>query len=72
MTKTARKNNKRYEEDSEDLALKNVVGGMSDEFSRNIDLLRLRVKCPVPGCNFECNEFTDMNVHMRMCHPEMC
>ena len=72
MAKTATKTNEYHEEDSDDLALKGIVGGTPGEFSGNIDLLRLRVKCPVPGCNFECNKFTDMNVHVRMCHPELC
>ncbi|MBQ7666242.1 MAG: hypothetical protein IJS42_05960 [Synergistaceae bacterium] len=33
---------------------------------------RLRAKCPVPGCNFECSRMTEMNFHMRQCHPEHC
>ena len=52
---------------------KAVVGGiLGNEFSPNISLTRLKVRCPVPECGFECNEFVDMNVHMRMCHPERC
>lgn len=33
---------------------------------------RLRAKCPVPGCGFECGRMTELNAHMKQCHPEMC
>ena len=33
---------------------------------------RLRPKCPVPGCGFECGRMTELNLHMRQCHPEKC
>lgn len=52
--------------------LNDIAGGMGGEFSSNIDLPRLRVRCPVPGCGFDCGTFADMNIHMRTCHPERC
>ena len=33
------------------------------------DISRLRAKCSVPGCNFECSTMTELNIHMKQCHP---
>ena len=33
------------------------------------DVSRLRAKCPVPGCDFECSSMTELNIHMRQVHP---
>lgn len=33
---------------------------------------RLRAKCPVPGCSFESSMMTELNAHMKECHPERC
>ena len=49
--------------------LGDYTGGLSAGFT---DLLRMRVKCPVEGCNFECNTFGEMNIHMHENHPERC
>ena len=46
--------------------LLNICGGI------NGGLDRMRVKCPVENCNFECNTFHEMNTHMRTTHPERC
>ncbi|MBQ7578112.1 MAG: hypothetical protein IJT21_07605 [Synergistaceae bacterium] len=46
--------------------LLNINGGI------NGGLDRMRVQCPVDGCNFECNTFHEMNIHMRTNHPERC
>ena len=48
--------------------LKNYSGGVGTGFN---DLTRLKVKCPVDGCSFECNTFGEMNVHIRQTHPEI-
>ena len=53
---------------SEDM-LANCAGGFSSGFN---DLARLKVHCPINGCNFECNTFGEMNIHMRQNHPEHC
>ena len=37
--------------------------------SGGYEVSRLRAKCPVPGCNFECSRMTELNAHMRQCHP---
>lgn len=41
-------------------------------FAVNGGVGRLRAKCPVPGCNFACGRMTEMNVHMKQNHPELC
>lgn len=45
---------------------------MLGDFTGGLDLTRLKVKCPVEGCGFECNTFGEMNRHMRTVHPERC
>ena len=47
---------------------------MSEEeiFSVSGGVSRLRAKCPVPGCSFESGRMTELNAHMKQCHPEMC
>ena len=37
--------------------------------SGGTDVSRLRAKCPVPGCDFESSRMTELNLHMRQCHP---
>ena len=49
--------------------LENYSGGFGSGFN---DLTRLKVHCPVAGCDFECNTFGEMNMHMRKDHPEHC
>lgn len=49
--------------------LANYSGGFSSWLS---GLASLKVHCPVAGCNFECNTFGEMNMHMREDHPEHC
>ena len=41
-------------------------------FVVNGGVSRLRVKCSVPGCGFECGRMTELNLHMKQCHPERC
>ena len=50
-----------------DEMLESYAGG-----STIADLTRMKVKCPVEGCNYECNTFGEMNVHMHTHHPEPC
>ncbi len=49
--------------------LKNYSGGVGAGLN---DLTRLKVKCPVASCSFECNTFGEMNIHIRSTHPELC
>lgn len=44
---------------------------MSEEMLYTInagsDISRVRAKCPF--CDFECSRMTELNVHMKSCHP---
>ena len=44
--------------------LKEIAGGQAYKEW----LIHAKVKCPRPGCDFECDTFTEMNVHMREVH----
>lgn len=49
--------------------LENYSGGIGSGYNA---LPRLRVKCPVEGCGFECNTFGEMNTHMHQLHSALC
>ena len=48
-----------------DNVLENIYGGLDVGYN---DFSRVNVKCPYPGCNFECNDFMQMNEHIRHKH----
>ena len=48
-----------------DNVLENIYGGLDVGYN---DFPRVNVKCPYPGCNFECNDFMQMNEHIRHKH----
>ena len=53
---------------------KRLAQEMSEEemYSVSGGISRLRVKCSVPGCDFECGRMTELNAHMKLVHPEKC
>lgn len=49
--------------------LENYSAGSGSGFN---DLTGLKVKCSVAGCCFECDTFSELNLHMKNSHPEYC
>ncbi len=45
---------------------------MMYSISGGFDISRLMAKCPVAGCAFESTRMSELNVHMKQCHPELC
>ena len=42
-----------------------IYGGLGVGYN---DFSRMNVRCPYPGCNFECNDFMQMNEHIKHTH----
>ena len=45
-----------------------TVDEMAEVSGGFMDIMNMKVKCPVNGCGFECDRFGELNRHMREQH----
>lgn len=67
MAKTKKAPLKNCSEILSEHILENYSAGLGSGFN---DLTSLKVRCSI--CSFECDTFSELNLHMKNVHPEFC